>query len=272
MDFEVIDFEQYKEEREQAESEQTEKDDKPYRKERKKPRKTDKRLILKIAAAVLVIIVILLSPLFAIKNVVATEMIAYSKDEICEIGDIKTGDNLFLTLITCGRKLEKNPYFKGVDVGIGFPSTLTIEIDERIVRGYVSYMGSYLYIDENGLVMDSKTNFKEALPVFTGLEFDKFKVGEVLEVKDEDALETVVKMAHLLTLYDALDEVDSVNVSDKDNIVITAGGVTVKLGDMSELDQKIRTMREILKEIGEDERGTLDISDLSKPLIFKYLT
>ena len=74
------------------------------------------------------------------------------------------------------------------------------------------------------------------------------------------------------TLYDALEKVDSVDVKDTENITVTAGGVKVRLGQREDLDQKIRTMKEILAQLGEDERGTLDISDLSKPIIFKYLT
>ena len=68
------------------------------------------------------------------------------------------------------------------------------------------------------------------------------------------------------------EKVDSVDVKDIENITVTAGGVKVKLGGRDDLDQKIRTMKEVLAQIGEEERGTLDISDLSKPIIFKYLT
>ena len=48
--------------------------------------------------------------------------------------------------------------------------------------------------------------------------------------------------------------------------------VEVNLGDMSNGDRKIRTMAEVIKNINENDRGSLDLSDLSKPIIFKYLT
>ncbi len=265
MDFEVIDFEKYREENDDTYGKE------PEKKPAKKPKRDNKKVFGVIGAA-LVVVIALLSPIFGIKEVETTEMIAYNESEILDIGGIKYGNNIFLTSFMAEGKLEENPYFKSVNVKASFPNKVVVEVEERRVRGYVSYMGSYLYIDEYGLVMDSKTNFKENLPVFTGLDFDKFKVGEILEIEDEKALETVVLLTQSFTRHEALDKVDSVDVKDVRNVIVTAGGVTVKLGDMDDIDRKIKTMREILKEIGEDERGTLDISDLSKPLIFKYLT
>lgn len=268
MSDKVIDLEQYLSEKDGTEK--TYSEPSPYKRGRKN--KKQKYLGLKITGAVVAVLIIMLSPLFDIKTINASEMVAYSKSEILETGGIKEGDNLFLTALTAARKLEKDPYFKNVDISISLPSVLNVNIEERRVRGYISYMGSYLYIDEYGLVMDSRTNFKENLPVFTGLEFSKFKVGEILEVEREEILETVVELTQIFTLYDALEKVDSVDVKDTDNITVTAGGVKVRLGRKEDLDQKIRTMKEVLAQIGEDERGTLDISDLSKPIIFKYLT
>lgn len=265
MDFEVIDFEDLKEK-----SEQTSEEKRPY-KHKKKPKKSHKG-VLKAIGIFAVIVVVLLSPIFGIKTINADEMKAYSQSEILEIGGISYGENIFLTALTAKGKLEKNPYFEEVSVKPSFPSTLNIEIKERQVRGYISYMGSYLYIDENGLVMDCKTSFKESLPVFTGLVFDKFSVGEELAVDDKEVIKTVVMLTKVFTAYEAADIIDSVDVKDIENIVVTSGSVTVKLGDKDDLDQKIRMMKEILSQIGEEERGTLDLSDLSKPIIFKYLT
>ena len=46
----------------------------------------------------------------------------------------------------------------------------------------------------------------------------------------------------------------------------------IHLGSMENGDQKIRMMAEILKTIPEEDRGSLDLSDLSKPIVFQYLT
>jgi len=61
-------------------------------------------------------------------------------------------------------------------------------------------------------------------------------------------------------------------VSDTENIIAYVKKIEVNLGDVSNSDQKIRTMGEIIKQIPEGDRGTLDLSDISKPIIFKYLT
>ena len=38
------------------------------------------------------------------------------------------------------------------------------------------------------------------------------------------------------------------------------------------MEEKIKTMSEAVKEIPDGDRGTLDLRDLSKPIIFKYST
>ena len=85
-------------------------------------------------------------------------------------------------------------------------------------------------------------------------------------------LSIIVTIAQVMTKYDMLDTVVRIDVSDTNKIMAYVRKVEINLGDGTNCDEKIRTMSEVIKQIPENDRGTLDLSDLSKPIVFKYLT
>ena len=112
----------------------------------------------------------------------------------------------------------------------------------------------------------------KSLPVVKGLVFDQFTLGEVIQTENPEALDVVVRIAQAMTKYEMLDMVVELDVSDTSNIKAYVNKVEVNLGTISDYDTKVRTMCEIVKQIPENDRGSLDLSDLSKPIVFKYLT
>ena len=215
----------------------------------------------------------LVSPVFTIKNIEITEMEKYTKDEICEMVNIKEGMNMFLfNRFSAMKTLKSNTYIESAKISYKLPDTIAITIDERKVRGYVPYMGSYLYIDEEGRVLEVSSEMNRALPVVYGLNFNSFTLGEKIEAENKEAFDIMVNIAYLMSKYELLDMVVKIDVSNPDKILAYVNKVEVNLGDMSNGDRKIRTMAEVIKNINENDRGSLDLSDLSKPIIFKYLT
>ncbi|MBR5467718.1 MAG: hypothetical protein IKU80_00645, partial [Firmicutes bacterium] len=87
-----------------------------------------------------------------------------------------------------------------------------------------------------------------------------------------EAFNVMVIIAQMMTKYDLLDNVVRIDVSDTNNIIAHVKKIEINLGDISDSDQKIRAMGEIIKQIPEGDRGTLDLSDVTKPIVFKYLT
>lgn len=233
---------------------------------------TTKTMML-ICIVVIAIGGILFSPLFAIKSIQITEMVRYTKSELCEMIGLQEGMNIIAFNHFSAKKiLEDDQYIDTAEISVSLPDTINIEIAERKVRGYVPYMGSYLYIDEYGCVLDVQPYFKEALPVVKGLDFNKFQLGKTLTVKNQDSFDVIVKIAQMMTKYNLLDIVVEVDVSDPHNIIAFVNKVEVTLGDITDCDVKIRTMAECIEHIPEGDRGTLDLSDMSKPIVFKYLT
>ena len=118
-----------------------------------------------------------MSPIFQIKTINVNGIQDITKEEILSITSINEGDNIFLI---SERKIKKaikdNHFIEDIDIKRSFPSEVNIDVKERVVRGYVPFLGSYLYIDENGRVLDVKENYVKSLSLVTGLEFDNFKL------------------------------------------------------------------------------------------------
>lgn len=136
-------------------------------------------------------------------------------------------------------------------------------------------MGAYLYIDDEGRVLDVQEACHEALPLVKGLLFDSFTKGEVIPVQNPGALDSVLRISQLMEKYELLDLVVEIDVSAPDDIYAYVNQVQIHLGNMKNGDTKIRYMAEIMREIPEEDRGMLDLSELDKPtgsVVFQYLT
>lgn len=216
---------------------------------------------------------IMFSPVFKITSINMTELSKYTKDEFLNKLGIKEGDNIFIFNRALAKKIvNADPYIEDINFKIKLPQSLTIDVKERKVRGYVPFMGSYLYIDEYGRVLDIQTYFKENLPVVEGLVFDKFRLGELLQVENKKSFDVVVEISQIMTKYELLNMVLKLNVNDPEKIHIYVDNVDIFLGNLDDCDEKIRTMAAIIEKLDEKDFGSLDLSDLSKPIIFKYKT
>lgn len=241
-----------------------------------KPRKTPKinqRLVLGGAMLLLIIVGFLFSPLFAVKTITTKGAVKYTSNELAEKISLNVGENLiFFGRGRAEKILEEDPYIADAKLRMELPGTMVIEVVERKVRGYVPYMGAYLYIDEEGRVLETQNTYYEALPQVKGLQFDSFVLGEVLPVANKDALLVVLQISQMMQKYNLLDIVVQVDVSNSKDVYAYVNQIEIRLGNMEGGEQKIRVMAEIVKTIPEGDRGTLDLRDLNKPLVFQYLT
>ncbi|MBR5123375.1 MAG: FtsQ-type POTRA domain-containing protein, partial [Anaerotignum sp.] len=126
-----------------------------YYQKPKKKKGVDQKVVIGGALGLVVVIGLLLSPIFALKNVALEGASHYNEADICRMIGLSDGDNiLFFGKGKAAQTLEKDPYIADAKLSMRVPDTIVIEVKERKVRGYVPYMGSYLYIDEAGRVLD----------------------------------------------------------------------------------------------------------------------
>lgn len=250
------------------------------RKVSKKPRNSKKNRNIKLKKALKLFLIILgtvlcitVSPIFAVSNIVINELHYFTKDEICgQIGLYSGVNGIFYNKSKAEKILEESPYISSADISFKLPDTMLISISENRICSYIEYLGSYLYIDRNGCVIDIKKETEESLPIIEGLKFSSFTIKNVIPVENTDAFKAALLVSAAMNKYGVLDDAVSINVSDTENLYAYINNVKVLLGDSGRMEEKIKTMAEAVKKIPDGDRGTLDLTDLSKPIIFKYTT
>lgn len=244
----------------------------------KKPQKKglDQKIVIALVLVVVVAACVLFSPLFSVKKIEMNGASQFTTSALCEKIGLSKGDNLLLFSKGRAEKtLEKSPYIASAKLSAKLPHTMKITIKERKARGYVPYMGSYLYIDEEGRVLEVAGSCRDALPLVKGLKFDSFTEGEILPVQNTDALAVILEISQLMEKYELLDEVVEIDVSKPKDIYAYVNQVQIHLGNMTNGDMKIQYMQQIVKTIPKEDRGILDLSGLDNPkanVTFQYLT
>jgi len=225
-------------------------------------------------------LLVLLSPVFGIAKISVTGNGKVTEADLLSAAGVKQGDNLFsFNAGKADKNVLKNlSYVDSVTFKKVWPNELDISIVERKVSGYVKYMnGSYLYIDENGRVLEVSGSFTENLPVVVGLKFTKFSVGDLLQVDNKTSFSTLVVLTKLFDKYNMQDfSLSQVDVTDSQSIHLYVYNIDVEFGSVADADQKMATLQAALNNMPDltHIRGVLDLTAISSngKYIFKILT
>ena len=163
-------------------------------------------------------------------------------------------------LNTALKNIKSNNYVEEVSIHRKLPSTITVNIKEYKLRAYVPYMGSYLYINDYGRILDTQKTFKKQLPVVEGLKFNQFTLGEVLQVDNPSAFDTVVQLSKLFEKDQLLNTIVQVDVSDENDIHFYVGKIDVEFGSFDDANKKLLTLNEVLKQLDTSYAGVLNLT------------
>lgn len=210
-------------------------------------------------------------PYFNIANIQVNGLESLTQEQVISLSGLDKSRNLFAyNTIKASNNLKANNYIKDVSFKKQLPNTLVINVEEYGVRGYIPYMNSYLYIDGEGRVIDSRPDMIRQLPVVTGLSFDSFTIGEVLETDNPQTYKAVSEMAGLFTTYELSGDVIKVDVSDTENIHLYVDKMDVKFGSFEDANDKIMELNEIIKQMDTSVAGVLDLTAATPT--FKYMS
>ena len=212
-------------------------------------------ILLLVVGAVLSVTV-----LFPIKNIASKGSKVYTQSEIIKNSGINIGDNLIAisknkTLDTLKSKL---PFVEAVELERNFPDSLTLKITDA--KEYVCYKvdENYYSASKNGWVLKSyKKRPEDIMLVLT--DKVKCKVGSEIEFLDDAAKETYLIVTDVLSRHKL--SVDYVDITDKISIKAKIDGrFIVDFGSSKDLEQKLKHLKAMIKEIGETATGKIDLS------------
>lgn len=135
------------------------------------------------------------SDYFLIKNIEITGNTYYTRNEIISLADAKTGSNIIFDaeIKQMEENLEKNPFFKLIEIKRKLPSTIVIRVEERQQMAAIQFGDKYIVIDEEGVIL-RMTEVEPKVTLLTGLTISRMDVGEPLEAEEKENLSMVLRM------------------------------------------------------------------------------
>ncbi|NLM04580.1 MAG: FtsQ-type POTRA domain-containing protein [Clostridiales bacterium] len=178
------------------------------------------------------IYILLNSDLLNLKTVEIYGNEILEEEEIIETGKIIFNRNILQFKLT---ELENNiishPYIKEVNIKRKLPQTLTITVREREKYAIIPYMGSYIYIDQDKVVLESSDSYlAEDLVLITGVEFESFKLGHKVDIKNTALLDRAIELVAASKVINNAEMISEINIGQEDYIkLITFDGIEVLL-------------------------------------------
>lgn len=228
-----------------------------------------KRIKIAILAAVLVLAAVLcagyyLTSTYTVNTVYVEGNVHYTDEEIKAIVmDGPLGNNsLYLSMKYKNRGIENIPFVDVMDVSIVTPDTIRIKVYEKALTGYVKYLGTYLYFDKDGYIVESSSVKTAGVPQITGLVFDNVTVGEPIPVKNPEVFGSILNVTKLLEKYQLNSE--KIYFQESGEITVYFGDVKVALGnDSATLEDKLMQLPGMLTNL-EGKSGTLQMETYSE--------
>lgn len=218
-------------------------------------------IILVVSIVVFAIFIIgILSVRVSTVNVVGNEQCSSEEIKSGILGG-RFGDSSFIVWLKS--KLGKQadiPFVQKYDIEFNSNSSITVTVYEKSLVGYIDYMGTCMYFDKDGIVVESSENKIEGIPKITGISFDYVLLHEKLPVDNEKVFNLILNITQNLKKHEL--EVDKIYVNEDLHSTVYIGKIKVKLGDDKDLSDKIAELKAIAPKFG-DNAGTLDMTQLN---------
>ena len=94
---------------------------------------------------------------FRVTAVIVEGNVHYSTTQIEELvmdSDFST-NSIFLSMQYHNKSITDVPFVERIDVSVVDRNTVKITVYEKALAGYVQYLGSYMYFDKDGIIVES---------------------------------------------------------------------------------------------------------------------
>ena len=148
------------------------------------------------------------------------------------------------------------PFVETYDVEMLSVTDYKVTIYEKSVVGYINYMGSNMYFDKDGIVVESSSTILENVPLITGIDFDYIILHQKIPVDNQQIFTILLEVTQLIEKYQI--NTDRIYISPDFEISLTLDKVTVELGKNQDLAEKIKELKDLLPTLI-NEKGVLDM-------------
>ena len=232
--------------------------------EKKKRKKRKARLILIIIILVIggISAYLLISPSFNIEEISIKGNKQITNEKIIQLAEVKKGDNIFAKLgIVMKVRLKQNGYIEEAQINKIYPNKIEIEVQERQKQFQIKMeTEGYIYIDEQGYLLEYAVDKLEA-PTIIGMDITQADLEAMhrLGEKDLNKMENILQIREECKKIEIANKITQIQVKDEYIVSLENDGITINLGDASNLKNRIYYVNAILKQEA-GNRGTIYVN------------
>ena len=188
------------------------------KKVKNKIRKAKSILVLLIFIAIFIYFIT--SPIFNVNSIEINDNKFLSSDTYISLSKIELNKNIYkITKKQIKDNIKENAYVEDVIINRVLPNKIVINVQEREPKYMIEYMGSYMYIDNQGNMLDLNTK-KLDLPILLGISTENINVGEKLNQIDIEKIDIVSKILEVAKSYQINEEIDKIVISNSNNYTL----------------------------------------------------
>ena len=153
------------------------------------------------------------------------------------------------------KNLLSMPYIKEVKIKRKLPNRIIIDVAEREEKFLIPYMGSYIYLDEDGYILRiSPKEGEDKLPLLKGISVEEPQIGEKYKIKDGRNSAEINSFIHDCIKINIIESVTDFDFTDENNVLINLKkGIVVAFGPLDNIKYKLSYLLEILNDVNKKE-------------------
>lgn len=200
---------------------------------------------------------------FRITSVMVEGNIHYSTDQITDMvmNSDFSNNSVFLSMQYHNKSITDVPFVERIDVSVVDRQTVKITVYEKALAGYVQYLGSYMYFDKDGIVVESSNVLTPGIPEVSGLKFNHVVLHEALPVENEEIFQEILNITNLLNKHGL--SATKIQFDSLYDVSLHFGKVRVIMGEDADMDQIIMHLTGILPHL-EGKSGVLHMENFSE--------
>lgn len=217
------------------------------------PVRKRKRILTFVLCICLVfsLIAVIFLKTFEIREFTVTGGSRYSEQEIKELLMTKRTDkiSLFFWLHMRMFGYGEIPFVEKIETELTGRTSVEVTVHDKLVTGCVEQMGSYLYFDRDGMVVESSKIRLPDVPVVSGLKFSKIVLFEQMVTAKEGIFDVILNLTRLIQKQELL---VSEIAFDKDYAVtLYIDGNEILLGKREQYDEVLSVLKSLISALGE---------------------
>lgn len=243
--------------------------------EKKKREPLEKKTKIMLAIVAVLLAGALLSGyfVFLLQDIIVEGVVRYPAETIVELSGFKAGRHMLLNDLHAAKEnIETDPYLEVLGITREYPRTIHIQLHERQEAAIILGQNSNAIVDVSGHVLAIGGVNDAALIHVLGMTQHSFQINQPIGGADDVQAQSLKTILTALDALALLSDIAQINLSNPLRVTMeTTDGITVRLGQVEEIVEKLEWMRDVLPSLRESgiTGGMLDVSAKGGP-VFSY--